>query len=97
MTRKNAIFRSSEQRGGLNPKAVETLSCEFTSPLYHLEYQLRHPFGIYNVSINRVISSFEGLIESLAEARQHDLQSNKLDRKWDEVSSSHFMVLPHFM
>ena len=84
MTGKNAIFRSSEQRGGLSPEAVEILSCEFTAPLYYLDYQLRHPFGIYNVSLNQVISSFEGLIESLSSAKQHDLNSKKLDRKWDE-------------
>ena len=83
MTEKKPIIRSSNQRGGLNPPAVETLSLELTSPSYHLEYQLRHPFGIYNVSLNRVLSSFEDLSTGLAAINERDLLSNKGNPKWD--------------
>jgi hypothetical protein len=81
---KDFITRLSTQRGGLNPEAVETLSLEFDSPLYHLEYQLRHPFGIYNVSLGNVFSSFENLLLELAFASKQDIQSNKSDTKWNE-------------
>lgn len=78
------IIRLSNQRGGLNPEAVDTLSLEFDSPLYNLEYQLRHPFGIYNVSLNNIFSSFENLLLELAFANKQDIQSNKSDTKWNE-------------
>lgn len=84
MTGKFTIIRSSNQRGGLNPDAVETLSASFTSRLYHANYHLRHPFGIYNVSLNKILSSFEDVLEALSSATQHDLRSNKLDPKWDK-------------
>lgn len=84
MKEKNSIIRLSNQRGGLNPEAIETLSLEFTSPLYYSEYQLRHPFGIYNVSLSRVFSAFENVLSELMSAKQHDIQSNKSSPKWDE-------------
>src|SRR6266498_1136720 len=83
MTDRKPIKRSSNQRGGLNPPAIETLSLELSSPLYHLEYQMRHPFGIYNVSLNRVFSSFEDLLTDLTAAKEHDLKSKKADLKWE--------------
>jgi hypothetical protein len=80
----NSIFRSSTQRGGLNPEALETLSSEFKIPLYHLDYQLRHPFGIYNVSANRIMSEFEEVTNELTNTKQYDFRSNKLDPDWDK-------------
>lgn len=81
---KDSIIRLSSQRCGLNPEAVDTLSLEFDSPLYHLDYQLRHPFGIYNVSLGNVFASFENLLIELTFASKQDLQSNKSDTKWSE-------------
>lgn len=81
---KDSIIRLSNQRGGLNPEAVETLSSEIASPLYHLDYQLRHPFGIYNISLANVFASFEKLLGDLDFASKQDLQSKNSDTKWSD-------------
>lgn len=33
--------------------------------MYHEEHGLRHPLGIYNISVNRVMSGFKGVINSI--------------------------------
>lgn len=81
---KDSIIRLSTQRGSLNPEAVETLSLEFNLPLHHLEYKLRHPFGIYNVSLGNIFAAFENLLLALAYASEQDIQSNKSASKWSE-------------
>lgn len=81
---KDTIIRLSNQRGGLNPEAVETLSSEITQPLYHLDYQLRHPFGIYNISLENVFTSFKNLLVDLDFASKQDLQSKNSDTKWSD-------------
>ncbi len=80
----NEIERSSNQLGGVAPAALAILSSKFGSRLYNSDYGLRHPFGIYTVSLEKVLGSFEELLEVLEKSANHDLTSKKLDVGWDD-------------
>ncbi len=84
MTGIKAIERSSNQHGGVAPTALVTLSRKFQSQLYNKEYGLRHPFGIYTVSLAKLLDSFEYLLTVIEKSASHDLTSRTLDVGWDD-------------
>ncbi|MBI5351386.1 MAG: hypothetical protein HZB50_01980 [Chloroflexi bacterium] len=65
MNTKTSLTRSSRDKFGLYPSAVEKLSSNFSTPLYFQEYNLRHPLGIYNISIGKVIHCFKETLNEL--------------------------------
>ena len=78
------IERSSTQLGGVAPAALAILSSKLGSSLYNSHYGLRHPFGIYTVSLEKILGSFEELLKVLERSTNHDLTSKKLDVGWDD-------------
>lgn len=61
------IRRVSTKAGGLAPRAISVLSANFPSPLFNLNYQLRHPLGIYNISVRHILTSFNQVLTLLEE------------------------------
>lgn len=95
------IRRSSIELGGIAPPALATLSGKSRSKLYNHDYGLRHPFGIYTVSLDKLLESFEDLLSELEQSATHDLVSESLDVGWDEALLSGlekllYSIMEHF-
>lgn len=56
------IKRSLAVHGNLFPSVYGALRLAPESAMHFLDHDLRHPLGIYNVSIGRVLSAFEGVL-----------------------------------
>ncbi len=70
------IIRKRQEEGGLLPSVVVRLSKKIESPLYYSDYGLRHPLGIFNSSVNEVVTEIEklcDLLEKIAVTYQGDL------------------------
>lgn len=76
------IRRSSIQAGGLSPRAINVLSSPISEPLFHTKHGIRHPLGLYNVSLSNLLYALKRvltLVEDLIETRQF-LDRN--DKEW---------------
>jgi hypothetical protein len=83
MAEKQPIVRLSADRGGLLPVAMETLSLDFETELFNLEYHLRHPYGIYNNSLSRVFSRFRDFLDQLTNVGRIDVLADKSNTQWN--------------
>ena len=59
------VSRKSTQFAGLLPEASEVLHSHFQIPLFYRDYKLRHPLGIYNLSLGEVFFEFREVLDEL--------------------------------
>jgi hypothetical protein len=78
------IVRRSGETAGILPEAAATLGAMYARPFHHEAHRVRHPLGIYNVSLVQVFERFETVI------RQHDeiVKTRPFTNKDDCVSGA---------
>lgn len=57
------IIRRSGETAGLAPEAAAALGASYDRPFHHEAHRVRHPLGIYNVSLARVLDRFETALQ----------------------------------
>jgi len=61
---------SPTDKYGHSPYAVEKLSSHFSQPLFYQEHNLRHPLGVYNLSLGKIFLRFKDVLRELAPVLQ---------------------------
>ena len=92
------ITRSLTQPGNFLPEAVELLSSEISLPLYDVNFRrkssskLRHPLGIYNVSLGGILDSFQLVLDNLEEILTISPDPSDVDyaNQWESL-----LLVPH--
>lgn len=59
------IERKTYKDGNLHPEAFNCLKCLPDSFSYHTNYESRHPFSIYSLSIQRVMQAFKAVLDEV--------------------------------
>lgn len=71
------ITRSIAKDGGLLPTAVNFLGEIPEGLLFHDKWPSRHPLGIYQTSLGRLLETFRTVLEQYGAERQHFLATKK--------------------
>ncbi len=61
------IIRRSGEAASILPEAVAGLGATYLHPFHYEAHRVRHPLGVYNVSLSRVLGRFETVIHQYAE------------------------------
>jgi hypothetical protein len=90
------IIKSLTNKNGLYPIAVEKLKSHFQQPLYYQEHNMRHPLGVYNISVGKVLACFKDVLRELLAVSQI-IPSNDLRFKDSDLLKNTERLLHSFM
>lgn len=77
-------YEVTTKNGSLRPKAASILANLGDAPLYNEERGLRHPLGIYNFTLEEVITKINTLLDAIETAKTNSAHGFRDGKTWDE-------------